>query len=409
MKLCVVGLGYIGLPTALLFAEAGCIVRGFDIDTRKLALLRKHSLPFEEQGLQELYDKVKDNFVPIDTLEEADAYIICVPTPITSAHVCDDSYVRRATEAVAPWIRKGTTVVLESTVVPGTTSTVVRSILETYGFVAGRDFHLGYVSEKAIPGNTLYEMRHNDRIVAGVDEMSTKNIRDLYALFVRGEIHITDCTTAETVKLVENAYRDVNISFANELTKLCASLGLNVWQVIRLANKHPRVNVHSPGPGVGGHCIGLDPWFLAQVNPQESALIRQSRTINNSMPTFVADTAIRLATKYGTRTIGILGVAYKKNVDDARETPAIPIIAALQREGYTVLVHDPLVKHFDYSLVTLETILAHAEGILLITDHDAYQSLHFALPQRWLYDTRGLYEGKDIGIDYYLLGTGMVL
>ncbi len=404
--ICIVGLGYIGFPTALLLARAGHQVFGYDVNAEKIARLEKGVMPFEETGLHELWVEAHHNFFPKTEMVSAEIYVIAVPTPVTTDKKCDLSYVQKATEAVAGVIQKGSLVILESTVSPGTTEELVGHIIEQKtGFVKGKDFYLGYVSEKAIPGNTLHEMIHNDRIIGGYNPESTEKTRRIYMSFVEGVIHVTDCKTAETVKLVENAYRDVNIAFANELAKMSASLGMNVWEIIRLANKHPRVNVHAPGPGVGGHCIALDPWFLVEHDPNQPTLIPHAREVNDHMPEYVVAAVKKLAEKHGTKKIGILGVAYKKNVDDARETPAIPIIVGLEKMGFEVCAHDPWVKDFSFPLVSFETLMNNVEALVIITDHDSFKNMEFNNQAKWLLDTRGLYENnKDIGVEYYLLG-----
>lgn len=404
MTVAVIGLGYIGLPTALLLAQGGHEVLGFDIDTKKIDGLAQGRLPFAEVGMEKLFLAARDHFHPAATLESCDAYIIAVPTPVTADHRCDLSYVEKATERVAQVLKKGNLVILESTVSPGTTEGLVKRILEEKGLVAGEDFLLAYVSEKAIPGSTIHEMIRNDRIIGGIDDASRTNTKALYQSFVEGEICTTDCKTAETVKLIENAYRDVNIAFANELARVLPAIGVNAWEAIALANRHPRVRVHAPGPGVGGHCIPLDPWFLIEQNRAETKLMQTARAVNDAMPEFIARAADSLAKKHGTTTIGVLGVAYKKNVDDARETPAASVITALAARGYTVLAHDPQVKHFDVPLTPLDELLARAQGVILVTDHDAYQAMSFGATQQWLLDTRGLFRGKAFPFEYALLG-----
>ncbi len=404
MRIALIGLGYIGLPTALLLAKGGHEIVGFDVDAKKIDGLKQGQLPFIEDGLPALFTDAKTRFQPTNRLELADAYIIAVPTPVTADHRCDLSYVERAAESVLQLLKPGDLVVLESTVSPGTTEGIVKEILERAGLRAGIDFSLAYVSEKAIPGNTIHEMVHNDRIIGGIDEASRKKTAEIYKSFVQGEVITTNCRTAETVKLIENSYRDVNIAFANELARVLPEIGVNTWEAIALANRHPRVHVHEPGPGVGGHCIPLDPWFLIEQDLKKTRLLQEARRVNDAMPIVVADAADRLAKKHGTKTIGMLGVAYKKNVDDARETPAIVIMHALQAKGYEVIFHDPYVKVFDQPLLSFEEFLARADGIVMVTDHDAYRTLTFGSVQQWLIDSRGLYRGISFPFEYLLLG-----
>lgn len=402
----VVGLGYIGLPTALLLAKAGATVTGCDIDAKKIAGLATGILPFQEPGLTELYASAKENFSASTKVPVADVYIVCVPTPVTADKKCDNRFVESATNSIAPVLQAGATVIIESTVAPGTTTGIVRSILEKGGLVAGKDFYLGFVSEKAIPGNTISEMIKNDRIAGGLTPECKKRVAAVYGLFVEGAFFQTDCTTAEVVKLVENSYRDVNIAFANELARTCTTLGINVWEVISLANHHPRVNVHEPGPGVGGHCIALDPWFLQSSDPANTTIIKRAREINDGMPSYVATVVDKIAKNHQSKCIGILGVAYKKNVDDGRETPAEPIFKELVARGFTVLVHDPLVTKTNVPLTTLEELLASADGVIIVTDHDAYKTIALTPKQKWLIDTRGLLlTNPPKNISYYALGT----
>lgn len=406
-KVSVLGLGYIGLPTALLLARGGLTVQGFDVDQRKLDLLSAGKLPFEETGLEELFAEAAANSTFSKTLTPADVYIIAVPTPVTNDHRCDLSYVESAARAVAQLLKRGDLVVLESTVRPGTTEDVLRPILEESGLSAGSDFLLSYVSEKAIPGSTIREMIHNDRIIGGIDEQSRQATKELYEVFVKGDLFLTNCKTAETVKLVENAYRDVNIAFANEIATVASRIGVNAWDVINLANRHPRVHVHSPGPGVGGHCIALDPWFLIEQDFDATRLMQEARKRNDAMPHIVADGADRLAKKYGTKTIGVLGVAYKKDVDDARETPALPIIESLEGRGYSVIVYDPHVQQFERPLVSLDRLVNEAEAFVLVTDHARLREIPILPAHRWMLDTRAMFRDEKFpeSMEYVMLGT----
>jgi len=298
-------------------------------------------------------------------------------------------------------LKKGDLVILESTVSPGTTTGIVKKLLEQSNLKAGQDFDLAYISEKAIPGNTIYEMINNDRIIGGINEPSKKRAAELYSLFVKGNIHLTDCTTAETTKLIENAYRDVNIAFANELALICEALKINVWETINLANKHPRVNVHLPGPGVGGHCIAIDPWFL--IEQKYGKLIRAAREINDSMPKIVFDKTLEIIKTNNIQNpaIGILGIAYKKNVDDVRLSPAEPIINLCLEHGFKVLITDPFVEKFSHALTTLKTVINESNVILIITDHDEYINLD--LTNKHVLNTRNM---KIISKHQHTLGNG---
>lgn len=405
MNVCVVGLGYIGLPTALLLAKAGNSVAGYDVVRQKIDMLDSGRLPFEEAGLRELFVSAGDNFHAVSALVEADVYIVAVPTPVTADKLCDLGYVESAMRSLIPFIRKGVLVVLESTVRPGTTVGVVKPILEESGLRAGVDFSIAYVAEKAIPGNTLYEMVHNDRIIGRFDEAGAERARQLYSSFVKGNLLVADCTVVETVKLVENAYRDVNIAFANELAVICAKRGMDVWEVIRLANRHPRVNVHQPGPGVGGHCIAIDPWFL--VEGFSDTLVSAARSVNDSMPAYVVSVVdSMLKSKKG--KVAVLGAAYKKNVDDARESPSERLAVLFREKGYEVSVTDPYVKVFPEVLVGFEDAVDGAAAVVVAVDHDCYrekEALLSSLEKKGVlvFDARNLFNGrfKTIGRDGY--------
>ncbi len=403
MKVCVIGLGYIGLPTALLLAKNGHKVFGYDIDENKINTLQKGELPFEEVGMKELFAEARTNFTPTTSLSEAEVFVIAVPTPVKTDKTCDDSYIKKAGEALLSILKKGNLVILESTVAPGTTENVLGKILAQNNLQAGEDFDLAYVSEKAIPGNTIDEMINNDRIIGGIDQKSQNATKELYSSFVKGEMFLTDCKTAEMVKLVENTYRDINIAFANELADLAEKFGTNVWELIELANKHPRVNVHTPGPGVGGHCIAIDPWFLTAGNESVSKLITNSRNINDNQPQKIVEKVSDIANKHDSKTIGVLGVAYKKNVDDSRETPATTIIKGLEEKGFEVVVTDALVENFAHELISLEEFLQKAEGIVVVTDHDVYKEIDLS-KQKWIFDTKNLWSNRKLDSDYYLLG-----
>jgi UDP-N-acetyl-D-mannosaminuronic acid dehydrogenase len=363
-----------GVPTALLLAKSGCSVIGFDIDSKKVSSLQKGAVPFSETGIEELYALAQNSFAATDSVSllkerQPDVFIITVPTPHTENHQCDTAAVQAATRTVASVLKKGSLVILESTVTPGTTSSLVKSLLEETSLRAGVDFDLAYVSEKALPGNTLHEMIVNDRIIGVFNEESADRVVQLYKRFVTGECFVTDCASAETVKLAENTYRDINIAYANELAQLCAAHAVNVWDVIRLANRHPRVNIHAPGPGVGGHCIPIDPWFLAENN--SSILIPSSRQINDAQPHHIAAEITRRAPS--AKAVTLLGAAYKPDVDDARESPTLALANILKKNGITVCVHDPHVTNFSFAIEQdLHTAIAAAPVVVLLVPHSAY-------------------------------------
>lgn len=387
----VVGLGYMGLPTALLLARSGMTVYGYDIDRRKIRLLQEGKLPFKEPGLKECFEEAKQFFVPTEQLHPSDAFILTLPTPITKENTCDTSFVISAVKAVCEVLKDDDLVILESTVAPGTTVGVVRSLLET----TGKRFYLSYVSEKAIPGDTISEMQRNHRIIGGLNAESAKRTKALYERFVTASIHLTDCTTAESVKLLENTYRDVNIALANELAIRLSKLGVNIWEAIRLANFHPRVHLHKPGPGVGGHCIAVDPWFLVS---NDTSLIRQARLINDGMPSIVVGMIEEMLRDVKHAIIVLLGVAYKGNVDDDRESPTYTIKELLESKGYMVRLYDPLMKKEPMIFTEFSDVTMDADCLVLVTDHLVFTDIDpkriTNMRSKNLFDTRNILDQR---------------
>lgn len=387
-KICVVGLGYMGLPTASLLANADYEVIGFDIDQRKIEKLNQGVCPFEEPGLPEIFQKAfqKNKFKAVSKIESADVFIIAVPTP-SKDKKADLSYVEAATKTVAQVLKKGNLVIIESTIRPKTCLDVVAPILNQ----ANQTYHLVHCPERAIPGQTMYELVHNERIIGGDSTEACNLAKEIYQKFVKGEIFLTDLTTAECCKLMENTFRDVNIALANEFSLLAEELGINVTEAIKLANLHPRVNIHSPGPGVGGHCIPIDPWFLTE-NTKNNQLITTARNINDSMPAHTVRRLLNKAQEVGLKEsdlkVAVLGVAYKENVDDARETPAEYICEILKAKNIKFKVTDPHVQRFNYELEDLENILRWANVILIITNHNEYKKLEYPESIKLIFNTR---------------------
>lgn len=381
-KICVLGLGYIGLPTASTFATHGLRVVGVDINPQVLQTLRAGGLHLHEPGLRTLVQAAlgSGNLTISEQPEPADAFIIAVPTPFYDDKRADLRAVRSAAEQIAPHLRSGSLVVLESTSPPLTTVNVVAPILEQSGLKAGRDFHLAYSPERVLPGQILRELIENARVIGGVDRASTEAGRDLYALFVRGEIVQTDATTAEMVKLMENTYRDVNIAVANEFARLAERFGIDVWEAIAIANRHPRVNILRPGPGVGGHCISVDPWFLVEAAPDLTPLIHMARSVNDGQPGRVVAMAEQaLGGSLQGRRIAALGLAYKPDVDDLRESPAVEVVRLLSQAGARVLAYEPYKLQPELPGVaaapSLLAAIAEAELLLLLVGHTALRSL----------------------------------
>lgn len=394
INITVVGLGYIGLPTACLLAKAGNAVYGYDIDDRKLALLKKRETPFQEQGLQKLLGQVirTKRFTAGKSLQKSDVFLIAVPTPDVN-HRADLTFVFQAIHAVIPYLEDDNLVIIESTIPPLACEQHIMPLLEK----SGKKVLLSHCPERAIPGSTLREMVENDRIVGGLTPLAAQRTATLYKGFVKGQVYTTSATTAECCKVMENTFRDVNIALANEFAKISDEIGINVWEAIELANKHPRVNIHSPGPGVGGHCIPVDPWFFVGLS-KEAKLIHAARTINDAMPAYVVQKVAEQAKKLkiSKSVVGVLGVSYKKNVDDARETPATQIIKQLKKRGYRVLVHDPHVKRFSEKISPLKNVLSKSQLIVLVTDHDEYKTINFSKYKNIhrVFDTRNVLQNK---------------
>lgn len=391
-KICVLGLGYIGLPTASTFATHGLKVVGVDINPRVIETLRDGNLHIHEPGLGAVLEAALQggNLAVSSQPEEADAFLIAVPTPFQQdAHgefdgrqykLADMRAVTSATEAILPHLRKGNLVVLESTSPPRTTLDLVAPILERSGLKAGSDFFLCYSPERVLPGQILRELIENARVVGGVTPESAAAGRDLYATFVKGEIIETDATTAEMVKLMENTTRDVNIAIANEFARLAEKFGVDVWEAISLANRHPRINILNPGPGVGGHCISVDPWFFVEAAPELTPLIYHARQVNDGQPRFVMEIVERTLGTLNGRKIAALGLAYKPDVDDLRESPATEVVHLLQEAGAQIKAWEPFKPDADMHGIdmacTLEEAIVEAEALLLLVSHTEFRDLN---------------------------------
>ncbi|NLA38996.1 MAG: nucleotide sugar dehydrogenase [Methanomicrobiales archaeon] len=411
MKICVLGLGYIGLPTALLLAAHGSNVVGVDVKQSVVDRLNHGELPFKEPGIEDLYLRTGDRFVARERPETADVFLIAVPTPLDPAtKVSNLSYIRRAAGMIAGHLKEGDLVILESTVPPGTSERVVIPGLEKSG-IAIRDFLYAHCPERAIPGRTLQEMVYNSRIIGGYDRDSTDQAISLYQTFVRGEIYRTDARTAEFVKLMENTSRDVNVALANEFAKLAEECGINVWEAITLANKHPRVSILSPGPGVGGHCIAIDPWFLTQ-NSTGCRMVSTAREVNDSMPNYVLQITRSLLYSIKNPIISIFGVAYKGNVGDTRESPAFKFIQLAGNEGYTIRCHDPYVRDFPHPLMGAADAADGSDCLVILADHDCFRNIDPAELQvrtKFVVDTRNILDHErwiGQGFAVRVLGDG---
>ncbi len=385
------GLGYIGLPTASTFAAHGVEVLGVDINHAVLATLQRGDVHIHEPGLRDLVATAlaSGNFRVSAQIEEADAFVISVPTPFYDDKfgkyegkrykLADMRAVTSAAEVIAPCLRKGNLVVLESTSPPGTTIDLIAPILARSGLEAGKDFYLVYSPERVLPGQILRELVENARVVGGVTPQSAQAGADLYSIFVKGEIVKTDATTAEMVKLMENTYRDVNIAIAIEFSRLADKFGVDVWEAIALANRHPRVKILSPGPGVGGHCISVDPWFFVEAAPESATLISTARRVNDAQPQYVAELVRRALGDLKGKKIAALGLAYKPDVDDLRESPAVEVIRLLGKEGADIKAWEPFKRDANLPGVvlasSLEDTLKEADAIVLLVRHSEFVKL----------------------------------
>jgi UDP-N-acetyl-D-mannosaminuronic acid dehydrogenase len=393
--ICVVGLGYIGLPTASLLGTKGYRVHGVDSSQYIVDTIKQGKIHIVEPDLDILVKSAVQAGNLTTGMEpvKADIFILAVPTPFRDGHEPDLSYVEAATEEIAPYVEAGNLVILESTSPVGTTEEVVARILAERGHDIEKDVYIAHCPERVLPGRILVELVQNDRIVGGINEASTEKAVEFYHSFVRGEVFSTDSRTAELAKLTENSYRDVNIAFANELSIICDKEGINVWELLQLANRHPRVNILNPGPGVGGHCIAVDPWFIVSRAQGAARLIRTAREVNESKPAWVIDKVKHSADKFKQPVIGCLGLAFKADVDDLRESPALDIVRQLIKEQVgEVLVSEPnLASHDEFELRSCDEVVAAADIILLLVDHRQYRHLKAAdLKEKVLIDTRGL-------------------
>ena len=376
MKICIMGQGYIGLPTAALFTRNHCEVVGVDVNEKIVDNLNKGIIHIEEPGISDIIQNAVKLGVYTASLtpQKADAFIITVPTPyIIENYSCDLSYVVSACESIIPFLEKGNTVIIESTIAPMSTDETIKPIFENAGFTMGEDLYLAHCPERVLPGKIIEELIHNDRIIGGVTTECAVKASEVYGQFVEGELMLTEAKTAELSKCMENTFRDVNIALANELAKICAEIGVNALDVIKMANKHPRVNLHSPGPGVGGHCLAIDPYFIYAKAPETAKIIKLARDTNNSMPGFVCEYVEKMIPE---GKIALLGVSYKGNTGDDRESPAYEIISRLS-ENYEIAIHDP---HIDNpSFVGFAEAVDDADLILILCDHDEFKYLDYDL------------------------------
>ncbi len=407
---CVIGLGYIGLPTSAALGTHGIKVRGVDVNPAVVEAINRGDVLLAEPDLDVAVAgaHARGNLTASREPGPADAFLIAVPTPFKDGKLPDLSFVEQATRSIAPHLRGGEVVILESTSPPGTTEQISmwlaqeRPDLKFPTSSSEPDVFVAHCPERVLPGRIMFEIAANDRVVGGLTEECTRHAAELYAIFCKGEILLTDARSAEMAKLVENSFRDVNIAFANELAEVCEHLGMNVWEVIRLANRHPRVDVLRPGPGVGGHCIAVDPWFIVAAAPEQAQLIRRAREVNDARPGSVVRRALDSAAGHD-RAIACLGLAFKADIDDLRESPAVDITKelAVTLPDRRILVVEP---HIDYlpqelrdlanvELTALGTALRESGTAILLVDHKRFRDVpaHGSLPPEVI-DTRGLWQ-----------------
>jgi UDP-N-acetyl-D-mannosaminuronic acid dehydrogenase len=399
----VIGLGYIGLSTALMFASHGVDVVGTDYNKELVKTLQSGRTTFEEEGLDELFKEAVNKGIRFSSeYMSTDIYIIAVPTPYDKfSKKIDPCYVVGAVKNVMEVCPKGATVVIESTIAPGTIDKFVRPVIESKGFTAGVDINLVHAPERIIPGNMVYELKRNSRTIGADDKAVGERIKELYSSFCQGEIVVTDIRTAEMTKVVENTFRDINIAFANELTKICRSGNMDVYEIIKIANMHPRVNILQPGPGVGGHCISVDPWFLVGDYPGLANIILSARRINDSMPEYVLERVYDIMKEKGmsdlTR-VGLYGLTYKENVDDIRESPTLQLIEVMGRHLAAPLkTYDPYIKRdvVRNQYHDFDEFLKDVDFVVIMVSHDEIRENMCKLNGKVILDTKNICNIKD--------------
>lgn len=409
-EVCVLGLGYIGLPTAAVIARAGCNVLGVDVNKEVVNTIAAGQIHIEEVDLDGLVQGVvsRGKLKTSTSAAAADVFIIAVPTPFGDDKAPDITYVLDAARAIAAVLQAGNVIILESTSPVGTTEKLrdliaeLRPDLKVPGLSDEiPDIAIAYCPERVLPGRILIELTNNDRSIGGITPRCARKALGFYKLFVRGECITTDARSAEMTKLVENAYRDVNIAFANELSVVADSLDMNVWEVIRLANRHPRVNILQPGPGVGGHCIAVDPWFIVHSAPEETPLIRTARNVNDGKVEHVIAKAGALLDSNPDAQVACLGLAFKANIDDFRESPALKVALALaQKYGERISIVEPYASELPASfadtgaqLIDLDSAIDHCDILISLVDHDVFKAIpHDERKEKLVYDTRGIWN-----------------
>lgn len=398
MKVNVIGLGYIGLPTALVFACNDITVIGTDYDKELVNTLKSGRTTFKEEGLDDLFERALSNGIEFTTeYISAEVYIVAVPTPyVKNNKKIDPQYVLNAVKNIMDVCPQGAVLVIESTISPGTIDKFVRPIITEHGFIIGDNIHIVHAPERIIPGNMVYELEYNSRTIGADSKKIGEKIKSLYSTFSKGNIIVTDIRTAEMTKIVENTYRDINIAFANELAKICRLDNMNVYEIIKIANMHPRVNILQPGPGVGGHCISVDPWFLVGDYPGLANIILAARKINDSMPEFVLERIHDIMKENKIKDVsrvGLYGVTYKEEVDDVRESPTLQMIECMERHLATgVKVYDPFVKNdiVENQYHDLDQFLDDVDIVVILVSHKQIRENIFKLKGKIILDTRDI-------------------
>lgn len=396
MRVCVVGLGYIGLPTAMMLASHGVCVEAVDYNKELVEKLQNGHVTFEENGIEALFQAAVDGGIHFRTdYPIADLYIVAVPTPYDEeTKKVDATYVVNAVNQVLAVCEENAIIVIESTISPGTVDRDIRPVVQKSGKIVS----LAHAPERIIPGNMIYELVHNSRTIGSDDPAVGEKIRGVYASFCQGEIVLTDIKTAEMSKVVENTFRDINIAFANELAKICRKGGMDVHEIIRIANKHPRVNILQPGPGVGGHCISVDPWFLVGDFPEEAQLIYQARKVNSEMPQFVLSRIQSIMQEKGIADlsrVGLYGLTYKEDVDDVRESPTLQLLDVIaKRDLAAPAVYDPMVakelvkrQYHDF-----DAFLNDVDMVVVLVGHTHLKENVVKLEGKTVLDTRNIME-----------------
>ncbi|MDR1117116.1 MAG: nucleotide sugar dehydrogenase [Oscillospiraceae bacterium] len=394
----VIGLGYVGLPMSLMMAANGLAVTGVDINEEVISSLKNGKTTFDEEGMDALYARAVENGIRFDTsCPKADTYIVSVPTPYMKlSKKIDPTYVTSAVSGVLDVCEKGCLIVVESTISPGTIDTHVRPLIEKRGLKIGGDVHLAHAPERIFPGNTLYELKNVSRTIGADSREIAERVRAIYSSFCTAEISLTDIRTAEMSKVVENTYRDINIAYANELARICRVTGLDVYETIRIANTHPRVNILNPGPGVGGHCIPIDPWFLVGDYPGLANLIFTARKCNDSMPEYVLERACDIMREHGIKDVsrvGLYGISYKEDVDDTRESPTLQILKCMEKHlSFGVKAYDPFVKKpvMDGQYMDFNEFLSSVDLVIIMVGHTHIIENMDALKSKVVLDTKNV-------------------